>query len=60
MQIHHKITIVPCGFNPKEFHVIDKKIAREKLNLNQDENILLQLGRMVPRKGVDNVITLIK
>jgi len=51
-----KITIAPCGFNPKEFYVIDKKIAREKLQLNNDENILLQLGRMVPRKGVDNVI----
>lgn len=51
-----KITIAPCGFNPKEFHVIDKKIARQKLGLNNDENILLQLGRMVPRKGVDNVI----
>lgn len=51
-----KIDIVPCGFNPKEFYVIDKKTARQKLNLSPDENILLQLGRMVPRKGVDNVI----
>jgi len=52
----NKITIAPCGFNPKEFHVIDKNIARQKLNLKDDETILLQLGRMVPRKGVDNVI----
>lgn len=51
-----KITIAPCGFNPDEFHIIDKKLARAKLNLNNDEIILLQLGRMVPRKGVDNVI----
>ena len=51
-----KISIAPCGFSSKEFYVIDKKIARQKLNLNQHERILLQLGRMVPRKGVDNVI----
>jgi D-inositol-3-phosphate glycosyltransferase len=51
-----KITIAPCGFNPKEFHTIDKRLARQKLQLDQNENILLQLGRMVPRKGVDNVI----
>jgi glycosyltransferase involved in cell wall biosynthesis len=51
-----KITIVPCGFNPKEFYHIDKKIARAKLELNQNEIILLQLGRMVPRKGVETVI----
>ncbi len=51
-----KISIAPCGFNPAEFHVIDKKLARKKLSLSNDEIILLQLGRMVPRKGVDTVI----
>ena len=51
-----KITIVPCGFNPKEFYPIDKAYARSILNLDKDEKIILQLGRMVPRKGVDNVI----
>ncbi len=51
-----KITVIPCGFNPNEFHVIDKTVARKKLQLNGDGPILLQLGRMVPRKGVDNVI----
>lgn len=52
----NKITIIPCGFNPKEFYQIDKTRARALLNLDQNEKILLQLGRMVPRKGVDNVI----
>jgi glycosyltransferase involved in cell wall biosynthesis len=51
-----KITVVPCGFNPNEFYKIDKKIARAKLGLDQNEIILLQLGRMVPRKGVETVI----
>jgi len=51
-----KITIVPCGFNPREFYQIDQKIARTKLGLDHDEIILLQLGRMVPRKGVETVI----
>ncbi len=52
----NKITIVPCGFNPNEFYQIDKTRARALLNLDQKEKIVLQLGRMVPRKGVDNVI----
>lgn len=52
----NKITIIPCGFNPKEFHLIDKTLARKELKLDKNETILLQLGRMVPRKGVDNVI----
>ena len=51
-----RIVVIPCGFNPEEFKAIDKALAREKLNLPVDKTILLQLGRMVPRKGVDNVI----
>ncbi len=50
------ISIIPCGFSPQEFYPINKSLARKKLGLNEDETILLQLGRMVPRKGVDNVI----
>jgi glycosyltransferase involved in cell wall biosynthesis len=52
----YKIRIAPCGFSPEEFYPIDKKFARAKLKLNPDETILLQLGRLVPRKGIDNVI----
>jgi D-inositol-3-phosphate glycosyltransferase len=51
-----KISIIPCGFNPQEFYPIDKLLARMVLNLDANENIVLQLGRMVPRKGVDNVV----
>jgi glycosyltransferase involved in cell wall biosynthesis len=51
-----KITIIPCGFSEDEFHPIEKKEARKILALQPDESVLLQLGRMVPRKGVDNVV----
>ncbi len=51
-----KIRVVPCGVNPEEMFPVDQRLARMKLKLPQDDIILLQLGRMVPRKGVDNVI----
>jgi D-inositol-3-phosphate glycosyltransferase len=51
-----KISIFPCGFNPREFEPIDKITARTVLGLKPDAPIILQLGRMVPRKGIDNVI----
>lgn len=51
-----KLTTIPCGFSSAEFHPIDKKEARLKLEIDSDERILLQLGRMVARKGIDNVI----
>lgn len=51
-----RIRIVPCGFCPSEFYPINKSFARAYLGINQNEQIILQLGRMVPRKGVENVI----
>jgi D-inositol-3-phosphate glycosyltransferase len=51
-----KITIIPCGFDPHEFYPLDKLLARKILNLNTSEFIVLQLGRIVPRKGIDNAI----
>ncbi|GAA4792930.1 glycosyltransferase family 1 protein [Olivibacter ginsenosidimutans] len=55
-----RIVIVPCGFNPKEFYPIAQQQARKRLKLKDDEKIILQLGRMVPRKGIDNVIRALK
>ncbi|SDE96313.1 Glycosyltransferase involved in cell wall bisynthesis [Mucilaginibacter pineti] len=51
-----RITIIPCGFSEEEFHPVEKPLARKKLNIPQKAKVLLQLGRMVPRKGVDNVV----
>lgn len=51
-----KISIIPCGFSSKEFYPMNREIACTLLGLKTDEKILLQLGRMVPRKGVDNVV----
>jgi len=51
-----KITIVPCGFDPSELWPISKPIARLSLGLRPDERVILHVGRMVPRKGIDTVI----
>jgi len=51
-----KTVLIPCGFDPLEFSPVGKQTARAFLKWNPDEKILLQLGRMVPRKGIDNVI----
>jgi glycosyltransferase involved in cell wall biosynthesis len=50
------ITTIPCGVDFTEFAPGVKLAARRALGLADDEFIVLQLGRMVPRKGVDNVI----
>jgi glycosyltransferase involved in cell wall biosynthesis/phosphoheptose isomerase len=51
-----KIAMVPCGFDPTELAPISKPLARFALNLPPEEKVILQLGRMVPRKGVDTTI----
>jgi phosphoheptose isomerase len=51
-----RIAIVPCGFDPSEFAPMSRPLARLELGLDPAERTLLQLGRMVPRKGVDNAI----
>jgi glycosyltransferase involved in cell wall biosynthesis len=50
------LSTVPCGYDPDEFGAGDRTRARATLGLASDEFVVLQLGRMVPRKGVDNVV----
>ncbi len=50
------IAIVPCGFEPKQFWPVERRFARKMLGFNPDERLVLHLGRLVPRKGADNVI----
>ncbi len=51
-----QVTIIPCGFDPSELWPLSKPLARVSLGLAPDEPVVLHVGRMVPRKGVDNVI----
>lgn len=50
-----RLAVVPCGFDPDEFWPV-QATARATLGLPERDFIVLQLGRMVPRKGVDNVL----
>ncbi|MBA3591917.1 glycosyltransferase family 4 protein [Methylibium sp.] len=52
----HAISTVPCGVDLTEFSPGSKAAARRALGLSDDEFVVLQLGRLVPRKGIDNVI----
>jgi len=51
-----KIAVVPCGFDAAEFWPIARRFARRTLGLDLDERVVVNIGRMVPRKGVDNAV----
>jgi D-inositol-3-phosphate glycosyltransferase len=51
-----RISMVACGVSPEEFHPIDQRLARSRLGIEPGDHVVLSLGRLVPRKGVDTAI----
>jgi D-inositol-3-phosphate glycosyltransferase len=51
-----RIRIVPCGYDAAEFWPIGKRFARCALGFQPDSRLLVNIGRLVPRKGIDNAI----
>jgi D-inositol-3-phosphate glycosyltransferase len=51
-----RIDVAPCGFDPEELWPVEQLEARRMLGLAPGRFTVLQLGRIVPRKGVDTVI----
>ncbi len=48
------ITVLTPGVTP--FSLMEKKNAREKLGLSQDEKIIVSIARLITRKGIDKAI----
>ena len=48
--------MIPCGYDPGEMSPLNLTQARTELGWQHSAFTILQLGRMVPRKGVDTVI----
>ena len=55
-----RFLIISMGTDIKNFKLRDKNKARYILNLPQDRNIILFVGHLVPRKGVEYLIRAIK
>ena len=51
-----RLTTIPCGYDPDELWPVPRRVARARLGLEPNAFVLLQLGRMVPRKGIDTVV----
>jgi phosphoheptose isomerase/glycosyltransferase involved in cell wall biosynthesis len=51
-----RMTIVPAGVDTGEFWPMSPQLARASLGFEPDERIVLHVGRIVPRKGIDTVV----
>ncbi|MBT9163933.1 MAG: D-inositol 3-phosphate glycosyltransferase [Chloroflexi bacterium] len=49
------ISVIPCGVNLELFQPMDRPLARQRLNLNE-EKVILFVGRMDPLKGIENLL----
>jgi len=50
------VRVVPCGVNPDLFRPLNKLQSRQRLGLDQNELLLLYVGRFVPSKGTDRLL----
>ncbi|MBN2395307.1 MAG: glycosyltransferase [Candidatus Atribacteria bacterium] len=57
--INRYISVIPNGIDLSLFKPIDKNIAREKLELPLDKEIILSIGGLVERKGFHRVIKIL-
>jgi len=55
-----KFFIIPMGVNIKNFKFRNKNQARYKLNLPKNKKIILFVGGLIPRKGVEYLIRAVK
>ena len=51
-----RIDVVPCGYDGRLFSALPRAAARAAVGWPDDAFTVLQLGRLVPRKGIDTVI----
>jgi D-inositol-3-phosphate glycosyltransferase len=51
-----RVSVIPAGFDPDELMPVGRELARAALGVSAKERVVLHVGRMVPRKGVDDVI----
>jgi D-inositol-3-phosphate glycosyltransferase len=51
-----KIDIIPCGTDISRFGRVDRKLAREKLEIASDDRVVFYVGRFDPRKGIETLV----
>jgi D-inositol-3-phosphate glycosyltransferase len=51
-----RIGVVPCGVNLDLFRPLDRAVARRSLGFDENESIILYVGRFDPIKGIDRLL----
>jgi len=54
---HKKIFVIPGGVNLKRFQPLSQILARRALNINTNRMIVLYVGRLEERKGIETLLS---
>ncbi|MFH1656816.1 MAG: glycosyltransferase [Candidatus Nealsonbacteria bacterium] len=55
-ELENKIKIIPCGVNLKRFRKTNLKNARNYINFPKKDKIIIYIGRIDWRKGIETII----
>jgi D-inositol-3-phosphate glycosyltransferase len=51
-----RIEMVPAGFDPEELGPVSRQVARRRIGVAASEDVVLHVGRLVPRKGIAELL----
>ncbi|PSB03421.1 glycosyltransferase family 4 protein [Merismopedia glauca] len=51
-----KIDIIPCGTDISRFGQVSQAVAREKIGISSDSQVVFYVGRFDPRKGIETLV----
>ncbi|HEX3724359.1 MAG TPA: glycosyltransferase, partial [Nitrolancea sp.] len=51
-----RIVTIPSAVNTKVFHPVEQSEARKQIGLVTTEPVIVYVGRMIPRKGIRNLV----
>jgi D-inositol-3-phosphate glycosyltransferase len=52
----HRVGLIPCGVNLERFKPVDRHLARQRLGIPFNDEVVLFVGRFAPLKGLDRLI----
>jgi glycosyltransferase involved in cell wall biosynthesis len=52
----NKVVIIPSAVNTRLYRPVNKNEARRKIGLEIDGNLIVYIGRMLPRKDIRNIV----
>ncbi|HLH62446.1 MAG TPA: glycosyltransferase [Ktedonobacteraceae bacterium] len=51
-----KVVVIPSAVNTRVFKPVPREEARRRIGLSEEDNVIVYVGRMLPRKDIRNIV----